>query len=289
MATIISVMVRATRYGARRILRLPRDFDSHLICDGYPLAAWRNDPEVVREQKQFFNAIASKVSYLEGLPDLEEQLTSNEYRYGGTPANGLGVASALEGLAVSARFEDRWNHPFLELERNWIELDGDGEVLSDSENVYHASATAHVETHRDWIRARAQSSASDGPEIWHRRNELLPGLVFCACVEKELRTLGPGHVMLKPVYGRLRELDNYARNWEAGPFNPALLPSKVTPESESTIDEHEDELTFACPDGEARLFTWHARMTPGEWRLHFYPDGTARRIIIGRIGRKPFV
>ena len=42
--------------------------------------------------------------------------------------------------------------------------------------------------------------------------------------------------MMKPVYGRLRELDNYARNWEVGPFNPALLPSKVTPESESTID-----------------------------------------------------
>src|SRR5713226_73324 len=182
MATLVSVMVRATRLGARRILRVPRGFESQLICNEYPLAAWRNDPEVGLEQKQFFNTIASKVSYLEGLPHIEEQLQLNEYKYGGTAAEGLGVASALEGLAVSANFEDRWNHPILELERLWVELVGDGEVLATTESVYHASVTAHVETHRDWIRTRAQSCASDGPEIWRRRSELLPGLAFCACV-----------------------------------------------------------------------------------------------------------
>lgn len=289
MATLVSVMVRAAECGARRILRVPRGFEAQLVCDGYPLAAWRNDPGVVLEQKQFFNVVASKVSYLEGLPLLEEQLISNEYKYGEAPAKGLGVASALDGLAVSANFDDRWNHPFLEVERIWIELDGDGELLSAPESVYHASFLAHVETHRNWIRARAQSSASDGPDIWRRRSELLPGLVFCACVEKELAALGPGHVMFKPVYGRLLELDNYARNWEEGPFNHELLPSRASPESQGTIEEHGNELTFLCPDAKARLFTWHARMTPGEWRLHFYPDGVTRRIIIGRIGRKPFI
>ena len=287
MTTLVSTMVRATSFGARRILRVPREFESLLICDGYPLAAWRNDPEVIREQKQFFNTITSKLSYLEGLPHIQDHLQSNEYRYEGQSAEGLGVASALDGLAISANFENRWEQPSIELQHNWIEVDGDGELCSEPETVHHASVIAHIETHREWIRRRA-GTAHDGRDIWRRRDELLPGLILCARVEKELEALNRSSVMLRPVYDRIAELDNYARNWTVGPFNPALL-RHVSPESQSTIEEHGDELTFTCPDGAARLFTWHSRVTPGEWRIHFHPDGTVRRIIIGRIGRKPFL
>jgi len=288
MQNLVSVMVRSAQLGARRILRVPKDFESHFLCPGYPLAAWRNDPEVRLEERQFFNAVTSKVLYLDGLPHIEEQLTLNEYKHAGRSAVGLGVASALDSLAVSASSAAPWNAPSIGVERNWIEL-GDDKVLSTNEMVRHASIQAHVEIHSAWIGTRSQLAASDGADLWRRRAELLPGLAFCACVKEQLDSLGRHDVMLRPVVERLGELDAYARNWQAGPFDRTRLPSKVSPESQGTLEEHEHELTFLCPDGQTRLFSWHARMTPGEWRLHFYPDGETRRLIVGRIGRKPFI
>jgi hypothetical protein len=288
MEALVTVIIRAVSRGAARILRVPNGFQAQVLCEGYLLVSWQNDPEVDRDQKRYFNTIVSKLSYLDGLPTIEDQLALIEYRHQGNSARGLGVASALDGLAVSVNFTERWNNPIVALDRTWIELDGDGEMHSSTETVRHASNVQHVETHSGWIRDRVQSGVRDGSEIWRRRHDLLPDLEFCSRVETEILQLGPTDVMLKPVYDRLRELDNYARNWIAGSFDPTLLPSRVTPESENTINEHENELTFLCPDGQYRLFTWHARLTPGAWRLHFYPNGTNRRIIIGRVGRKPF-
>jgi hypothetical protein len=289
MEALVAVIIRATTSGAARILRVPAGFQAQVLCEGYVLAAWQNDPGVGREQKQFFNTVVSKVSYLDGLPTIEDQLALVEYRHQGIPAKGLGVASAIDGLAVSVNFTDRWSDPLVALDRAWIELDGDGKMHASAETVCHASSIQHVATHTGWIRDRVQSGARDGAEIWRRRHELLPALEFCHRVETELSKLGPTDVMLKPVYDRLRELDNYARNWIGGSFDQTVLPSRVSPESESTIKEHGNEITFLCPDGENRLFTWHARLTPGAWRLHFYPNSINHRILIGRIGRKPFL
>jgi hypothetical protein len=288
MANFVSVLVRASRLGAKSVLRVPKSLDCHVLCPGYSLAAWRNDPTVDREKKQYFNTVVSKVSFLDGLPHVEEQLQLVEYHFNGEAAKGLGVASALDGLAVSINFSNHWNEADIELERSWIELEGDGELLTSRENVHHAACLQHLETHEQWIAERKQSRATDGCDIWQRKHNLLPGLVFCERVESELKALGATDIMLKPVYDRLRELDAYASGWTAGGFEPEELPSKVTPESQGTLENHADELTFVCPDGQKRLFSWHARMTPGAWRLHFYPDGNARRIIVGRIGRKLF-
>jgi hypothetical protein len=289
MTDFIFLTVRAVRRGARSVLRVPKGFEAGILSDGYPLARWRNDPEVDLEQRRYFNTVVSKVSYLDGLPVVEDQLALIEYEFDGLAAKGLGVASALDGLALSVKFTDRWNRPLVPLQRQWVETDGDGQILSSLEEVHHASEVDHIEIHSDWIRERLHSGVKDGADVWRRKHELLPGLVFCNRVEGELEVIRSTHVMLKPVYDRLRELDKYARFWEAGPFDPTQLPSNVTPESQGTIEEHETELTFRCPDGKSRLFTWHARMTPGGWRLHFFPDGVNRRIIIGRIGKKPFI
>ena len=46
---------------------------------------------------------------------------------------------------------------------------------------------------------------------------------------------------------------------------------------------HNQKINHA--DGEKRLFSWHIRMTPGAWRLHFHPLKPTK-IIIGYIGVK---
>jgi hypothetical protein len=84
---------------------------------------------------------------------------------------------------------------------------------------------------------------------------------------------------------KLFELEEYSKRWTSGTFNKDDLASKATPESESRLQKFEKELTFECFDGEKRLFSWHIRMTPGAWRLHFHPLKPTK-IIIGYIGVK---
>lgn len=55
---------------------------------------------------------------------------------------------------------------------------------------------------------------------------------------------------------------------------------------EALLEMFQEEHTFRCPGGEYRLFSWHARLTPGAWRIYFYPEETTRQVIIGHIGHK---
>jgi len=59
---------------------------------------------------------------------------------------------------------------------------------------------------------------------------------------------------------------------------------KVSPESSMTLEMYGRERTFRCPDGQKRLFSWHLRLTPHAWRIHFYPDEQTKTLIIGYIG-----
>jgi desulfoferrodoxin (superoxide reductase-like protein) len=219
---------------------------------------------------------------------LADVLLSHEYLFEGTPASGLGVASIIEGLAVSIDLCGDWDRSFVPLVRRWIALDGDGELQTIDETVPHASHTGHVQHHIGWIEQRLKTNIVDGTDLWQRRTGLFPGLQFCDCVRAQILSLTGTHIMLQPTIKRLFELDRYCRDWTEGGFKWQLIPSKASPESESTLNEHQGELTFHCPDGVNRVCHWHVRMTPDAWRLHFFPDPETRTIIVGRIGRKPF-
>ena len=93
-------------------------------------------------------------------------------------------------------------------------------------------------------------------------------------------------ILIGQVMRKLFELENFISNTKSDFFNADLIPSKATPESETREKKHQNELTFTCSDGIDRLFTWHLRITPGAWRLHFYPLMKKRKIIIGYIGEK---
>ncbi|MGL4376229.1 MAG: hypothetical protein ACRCT1_07320, partial [Microcoleaceae cyanobacterium] len=155
--------------------------------------------------------------------------------------------------------------------------------------IFHASRSSHVIHHSEWIANKIKQNIQDGVDLWERKSELFPHLEFCDRVEKQLEKLA----VQKPIFQqkiltRLSELEKAAQNWTEGNFNIKNLPSKVTPESESRLKDFVSELTFICPDGVPRLFSWHSRITPEEWRLYFYfsRELGPGKIIIGYIGKK---
>jgi len=150
--------------------------------------------------------------------------------------------------------------------------------------VKHASKTEHITQHNKWIVLRIRSGIINGEELWRKRNELFPSLEFCGNVENQLKELSG--LYLNQAIKKLFELELYFQNSAINFFNADLIPSKATQESESRKTEFRRKLTFLCPDGINRLFSWHLRMTPGAERLHFFPKIKERKFIVGYIGPK---
>ena len=284
MSNLLSTIQAAIEHGVNRVLRTHRDFHAIMLAPDYPLARWRNDLNVDKEKRRYFNYRITQYPFIVDLhnSEIKENFLLYEFSHEGDEAEGLGYAYLLEALAVSVRSEERWESSILELEAK--QLDDDGNLTIDKVKVIHASHPNHVVENGKWIKNRLQQGVRDGDNLWNRKHELFPSLSFCEGVVTQIRELRIGNPMLRVVVKRLFELEDYCKNWHEGPFNPDNLPTKVTPESQVTLQQFGGERTFLCPDGQKRIFSWHVRLTPAAWRIYFFPEEGIKEIIIGYIG-----
>jgi hypothetical protein len=280
MLEFIQTIQAATSYKVSRVIRTQsRVFDIPLATD-YPLCRWLNDPEVDREAQRYIRALTTKAPLWDGLPELFDRVLEHEFHYENQQALGLGVAYLLESLAISLPSEGCWNATLLPLNASWIT--GDGDIEEETVCVVHASQPVHMNEHREWIQDRLRSNVRDGNDLWNRRAELLPSLMFCEAAGHRIQGLDP--TMLHPVARRLFELQAYCDGWTEGGFDQGQLPTRATPESQATLERYGNERTFVCPDNVVRTFSWHVRLTLHAWRVHFHPDPQTRTMIIGYIG-----
>lgn len=285
MSDFITTVRTATTHGVKRVLRTKEDFQSMILAPDYPIVRWRNDSSVDRESRRFLTALATKSPFLTDIsnPEIENLVDLSEFKHQGVQAYGLGIAYWRNALSVSLISEPCWDSKHLKIE--FRQIDEDGEVIDEIIEIVHASRGNHVQEHLIWIKQRIRTGVSDGIELWDRRLELFPHLEFCEHISKQIECLSTGNPMLRQVMKRLCELEDYCNSWTVGAFNFDHL-SKVSPESDSRLKQFKNELTFECPDGQMRIFSLHARMTPGAWRLHFCVDLGPGKIVIGYIGSK---
>jgi len=286
MTQFINTVLALRGLGVYSPLRSTVDLNDCLLADDYRLVQWRNDHEVSREQRQFWRSLGVKVPLLreQDPVELRDRAQEFEFRLMGEEARGLGVTFLLDGMALSFASEKRWDSGRIEILVRFLDEAGELSVLAQA--VHHASSPAHVIDHRSWVRDCVRGAARDGEDLWMRREELFPTLVFCDRVARQLKDLTAGNPLLRAVSKRLFELEEYFAGWSTGPFCPDRLPSRVSPESQGTLNQYRRERTFRCPDGEYRLFRWHVRITPHGWRIFFFPDEKSRRCLIGYIGPK---
>lgn len=193
----------------------------------------------------------------------------------------------FEALAVSLASNEQWNCNRLPITIQKLEED---ELIEDRIEIRHASAEEHVLSHADWISERSRTLIVDGRDLWNRRSELLPNLELCDSMAAPLASLKAGNPMLRPVIGRLFELDSYCKTWQLGAFSPDQFPCRTTTDSETTLQQYALERTFLCPDGEQRVFSWHVRLPPLAWRMYFIPqepvsETKAGAMIVGYVGK----
>lgn len=285
MSELIDTVRAASEAGVRRALRTHIDINFTVLADDYPLVRWRNDNDVDLEARRYFRLLVTQYPPLTDLPKLENEILAQDFFYMGDQASGLGVAYLLEGLAISFFSEPKWDSNTIRgIDRQWLE--DDVNLLTDTIQVHHASRSQHILELSEWIRDRLRTAIQSGENLWNRRNELFPSLIFCENIKRQVCNLHAGNPLLRQIIKRLFEIDNYCRGWEIGPFDPDNLPFKATGENEATMNKYEKERTFNCPNNGEIAFVWHGRITPGAWRIYFDPSPGPGRMYIGYIGPK---
>ncbi|MEA5599368.1 hypothetical protein [Rivularia sp. UHCC 0363] len=285
MSELIGTLRQATTNGVKRILRTSDEIHSLELAPNYPIARWRNDPEVDREESRFFKTLVTKAPFWTDLfEEFKDEFDLSEIRYQGEVVKGIGFALVIDGLPVSFNSETRWSNSYLSLEVSRI--DDNEEIVSETVEIVHASCRNHLKEHNNWIKNRVRTEIYNGEELWNQREELFPSLEFCDDVYKQINCLDNGKPIFRQVIKKLFELEESSKKWVDGAFKLETLASKASVESQSRIRQFDSELTFKCSDGEKRFFSLHVRITPGAWRLHFCTELRPGKIIIGYIGSK---
>ncbi len=273
MVTLIEAVLALRRQGDHRSLRAVIDLRDFQLTASYRLAQWRNGPAVDRELRRFWRTIVLKAPLLEQ--------PEQDFLFQERQAPGLGGAWLLGGIALSFASSEDWARSVVPLTHRW--LAANEELETDLVEVCHVSHSGHAEQHQSWLLEKARK-VRDGEDLWQRRVELFPALDFCTGAGNHLRHLRSGELLLAAAAKRLFDLAEYFYDWDSGPFKPDAIPARISPESQPTLEQYAEVRTFLCPDGVERLFSWHARLTPGDWRIYFFPERNTRRGIIGFVG-----
>jgi putative addiction module killer protein len=172
MITLINTIRSATKQGAARVLRTHSDFNNSMLAPDYPVAKWRNDSTVDREIQRFLKTLETKAPFLDPITDasVQEQNILSEFFYEEQLATGLGISILLGALAVSIQSEPCWLESRLPLQWKFLEEENEvlNEMLQDIE-VIHASSSAHVTEHHNWLTERISL------QPWHPEDSLLQG------------------------------------------------------------------------------------------------------------------
>lgn len=282
MSDLISTVRQATSSGVQRVLRTSDEVNTIELAPNYPVARWRNDPKVNREERSFFRTLTAKAPFWTDVSEtIKNDFDLSEVWYQGEQAKGLGFAVIIDALTVSLISKACWDCNRLELEVR--RLDEHENLIDERLEIVHASRSNHVQEHTNWINNRIRSKVSDGLDLWTRKDELFPNLIFCDAVTDQLQSLGAEDRILQLVKNRLSELEDYCKSWSDEAFEPKSLRN-VSPESQVTLQnpKYSKERTFLCPDGQQKVFSWHVKLSFG-WRIYFFPN-EQKKMIIGYVG-----
>ncbi|MEM7757188.1 MAG: hypothetical protein AAF298_03525 [Cyanobacteria bacterium P01_A01_bin.40] len=283
MSQLILTLRQATTTGVKRILRTSNEINSLEIAPDYPIARWRNDPEVDREERRFFRTLTNKAPFWNDVAEsYKDKFDLSQVWYEEQEAQGLGFALIIDGLAISLNSGEKWNYSQLQLKL--IRMNEHDDLIDEQVENIHACCKDHIKEHVAWIKTRIRSNINNGKELWNRKQELFPNLEFCDSVKKQLENILSGQPELRLIVKALFILQNGSQNWQASIFSLEQYAIEESGESQPTLEKYSKERTFICPDGQKRLFERHVKLRLCNWRIHFYPDNPGT-VTIGYIGR----
>lgn len=257
----------------------------------------RKPSEIILDEEMPFQKWISLISDLDKKRLIMSMMTREPilfdypyYSFQESNAIGLGFAFENDLLPLSLNNNEKWRKIELPLRLEYIDESAD-EVVTDEVNVKNAWDIESSLSHSDFLKRSILSDANSlineiqsGLQLWDRREELFPSLVFCTQVERQISNLAGD--TLKNIFRRLVQMNSYFSSWREGDFDRASIDGNPRLESTTRIRDFESSLTINCPDNEYRLFSFHCNYGIHGMRLHFHPDSEKRICWIGYIGKK---
>jgi hypothetical protein len=282
MSELVMTLQASTKAGVSRIFRTRDDMNSIELAPEYSIAKWRNDPDVERELKSFLRSLSNRSPYCDNtIAAIQSQFDLADVSFNGQKSEGLRFAAITQSIAISLASNPEWDKSTLLLDLETIEPDG--EIISSTIEIKHASSTRHIEEITPWIREQISSDIEDGRQLWLERSKLFDRIDFCDCVERQLIDILASDPKLIHIVNILSILNQKCQSWDVGSL--ALKGLDESGESESTKKNpnFRKKRTFRCPDGQERVFERHIKLRVYNWRIHFLAE-TPGRVIIGYIG-----
>ena len=234
-----------------------------------------------RDAYLFLMALSQKVPITHGLgSETKDRLLACESLHpsamGGEP---LLLCAISDCIAVGFPSALDWDRDRVHVV--FQQLLPDGELETAEDDIDNLTRPLHADAIRRRERER-RGAGTTAEEVWARRGQSFPGLVFGPEVEEHLKA----HARLLPqIVGKLVALEESARSWTEGPA--PHWSTKVTPESDNVMDTPKlrDARLFEALSGKRELFDWHARIGKG-FRIHLRFEAEQYSVEIGYIGTK---
>lgn len=260
------------------------------LGEGYTIAALRNNQTCV-EEGLFLKRLQDRSPFDRVIEAIGEQdFTLTEFRipdgsaFAGRTAKALGYSWALDGIGFSFDTHAEWQVTPVRLIRHEIDPEtGDfSELPIDVRNLNAAVGLAPFE---EFLRQPPPPAVVDGTDLWMRRAELFPNLLFLPRVQGQIETLLAGDRVLAAAVRRLGDIDASIADWATDGTAVPRWRCYMRPESETRIKK--GLVDFAGSDGVTETYSDHADFGPAEGRIHIilktYPT---RHAVVGHVGRK---
>lgn len=272
--------------GALPTLRAHQTIMELELTAHYPIARWLNDSDVEKEEREWIRALTLRSSLFptaaEGAVAVHPEDRVDCF-HKKREALAFSAARLMDGLPVSILSDAVWDTAWLPIKVH--ALDSAAKLVESDEEFRHASRADHVDKHADWLHSISRITVKDGRDLWDKRKSLFPALEMCKEVRAQLAGFKSGDPALRQIVKRLVELQRFFANWDGTSIGPSSLPSKCTPESETTMKKYRDEHTFTRENGQEVEVSWHVRFTPDPGRIFFAGDPSISKGIIGCIAR----
>ena len=206
-------------------------------------------------------------------------------RFPSPAGNSLVLCAISDGIAVSFPSDSVWDRNLIKVDFYELKDDGSGEVSEEEtfEEIDNLARSDHAppicERHRQSLRGQITGYA----ELWNKRGQAFPNLIFGPDIEDHLAKLNTGD--LGTIVGKLASLNAAAAEWPDVGGGTPQWKTKVTNESESLQNDAKkrEKRQFRSYDGTSQLFLWHARFG-NSGRIHLRFDPSSHEVEIGYIG-----
>lgn len=253
---------------------------SEKISEEYTVHDWLKDQSVPQKDRQFFRTLVQRGHRIQ-LEDFLESELIVEMENGQTiSAKGGLMAFEWDSYIVSFLSSEVWKNEWME--GKYLSLSSEDKVVK----VRNCGMLEHVNRIVEGERKKQQLIISSGSELWEKRKQLYPHLIFCESVKKQLEEARVS-IQIQMIMKRIQILEDYFATYD-GEFDKNKVGFGCRNESESVKNDCDmnEHRKFLTPFGKEEFFYWHISFAgnyPG--RIHFIPDAEHKVGIIGYIGK----